>query len=328
MAHEVTLIPGSGVGPQVAEVVRACVAATGVAIVWDELDGLDIAAVRTSLDRTHVGLKGKLIQPAPIGKTPYTIAFRKALGIHTIVRHVENIAGLPARATGVDLYVVREASEDIYAGFEHESTRGVFETVKVTTRQACERVATTAFELARAKGRKKVTTVHKSNILKKSDGMFLKVSEDVASRYPEIEHDEVIVDALCMKLVRWPQSYDVLLCGNLFGDIVSDCAAGMAGGLMVAVGENHGDNLVLFENPHGGTIAQIGDDYGNPYPMLRLASGLLRHLGETDAARGLEDAVRASLQGGLLTRDQGGDAQCTEVGAAVERHLGKASIAG
>lgn len=321
-AHTVTLIPGSGVGPEIAAVARDCVAATGVSIHWDEVDGLDLDAVNASLRRTKVGLKGKLIHPPMVNKTPYTIALRKALGIHTIVRHVQNIPGLPARAQGVDLVVVREASEDIYAGFEHESTTGVFETVKVTTRGACERVAVAAFELARAQGRKKVTTVHKSNILKKSDGMFLAVSQEVAARYPDISHDEVIVDALCMKLVRWPQSFDVLLCGNLFGDIVSDCAAGMAGGLMVAVGVNHGDGLTVFENPHGGTTAQIGADHGNPYPMLRLSSMLLRHLGEPDAAARLEAAVITALQAGLHTVDQNGKACCSEVASAVVRALG------
>jgi isocitrate dehydrogenase (NAD+) len=237
------------------------------------------------------------------------IHLRKALNTHTIVRRVSNLPGLPARAQGIDLVIVREASEDIYAGFEHQTSEGVFETVKVTTRAACERVSTFAFEYARGNGRKKVTTVHKANILKKADGMFLKVSQEIAAKYPDIQHEEVIVDALCMKLVRWPQSFDVLLCGNLFGDIVSDCAAGMAGGITVAGGVQLGEGVALFESPH--------PDVGNPYPLLRVTGQLLRHLKEDEAAERLEKAIIGALEAGVHTPDMGGSASAQDVERAV-----------
>ena len=186
MSYEVTLIPGDGIGPQVADVMRDVVAAVGVYIRWDvHLDGEHDAMV-ASVRRTGVAVKGKIVSKAAGGKMPMTLQFRKKLGIHAIVRHVSHLEGLPARAPNTDIVVVREASEDIYAGFEHESTEGVFESVKVTTRAACERIATFAFEYAVRHGRKKVTTVHKANIMKKADGMFLAVSKEVAARYPAI----------------------------------------------------------------------------------------------------------------------------------------------
>ena len=308
---EVTLIPGSGVGPQVADVVRDVVAAVGSAIRFDEQN--EIAAATESVRRTGLAIKGKWVATIEPGTLPPTVLFRKSLGIHTIVRHVTNLPGLPARGKDIDIVIVREASEDIYSGFEHESAEGVFETVKVTTRAACERIHRFAFALARAQGRKRVTTVHKANILKKSDGMFLAVGQEVARGYADIAHDDVIVDALCMQIVRKPHSFDVLVAGNLFGDIVSDCAAGMAGGVTVACGRNIGPGVTVFESPHGTSPEIVGVDGANPYPMLGLTVDLLRHLGEHEQAATLRSACIRALQAGLHTADMGGTSTCSAV---------------
>lgn len=323
MSYEVSLLPGDGVGELVCAVAADCIAATGVDIRWDRVYSSDLDSVLTSVRRTGVMLKGKQQSAVSPGKMPFTVRFRKALGVYAIVRHVHNLPGLPSRAKGIDLTVIRESSEDIYSGFEHEAATGVYESVKVTTRAACERISRFAFDYARANGRKRVTTVHKANILKKADGMFLAVSREIAKEYPDIQHDDVIVDALCMQLVRKPQAFDVLLCGNLFGDIVSDCAAGMAGGLPVAVGLNHAPGAVVFENPHGAFAEQIGEDRANPYMALLLSVGILRHLGEPVAAGRLQAACFAALEAGVRTPDIGGTAHTSEVRAAVLRELGR-----
>jgi len=227
------------------------------------------------------------------------------------------VPGLPARAQGVDIVIFREASEDIYAGFEHQSAEGVFETVKVTTRAACERVHLAAFEYARKHGRKRVTTVHKANILKKADGMFLAVGREVAREFPELTHDDVIVDALCKHIVRKPQAFDVMVAGNLFGDIVSDCAAGMCGGVTVAAGTGYGPNVRVYESPHGTTEAQVGPEGANPYPMLGLMIDLLRDAGQGEAASRLRAACEGALLAGFTTPDMGGTAGCSAVRDAI-----------
>ncbi len=316
---EVTLIPGSGVGVQVTDVVRAAVARAGADVTWDEQNEPDAALA--SARRTGLVLKGKWIATVQVGKLPPTVVFRRALGIHTIVRHVQNVPGLPARAQGVDITIFREASEDIYAGFEHRSAEGVFETVKVTTRAACERIHRSAFEWARAHGRKRVTTVHKANILKKSDGMFLAVGREVATGFPGLTHDDVIVDALCMQIIRKPQAFDVLVAGNLFGDIVSDCAAGMAGGVTVACGTGYGPGVTVFESPHGTTVEVVGPDGANPYPMLGLAVDLLRQSGQDAAAAKLRAACIGALQAGMHSPDMGGTAGCSAIRDAVLERL-------
>lgn len=307
---DITLIPGSGLGPIAAEVVVSLAAKLGAGLRFDRQDELEGAIA--SLRHTKLALKGKWIVAPQKGVLPLSVRFRKALGVHTIVRHVKTLPGLRARAD-VDLVIVREASEDIYAGFEHESADGVFESVKVTTRAACERVHRAAFELAAAHGRKKVTTVHKANILKRADGMFLRVGQEVAAAWPGITHSEVIVDALCMDLVRRPQRYDVLVCGNLFGDIVSDCAAGMAGGITVATGVAYGPEVTVFENPHGAMLDAVHEDAVNPLPMVRLLAQLLRHVGDAGNADRVDRAIAACLAEGCVTPDLGGSATTARV---------------
>lgn len=312
---EVTLIPGHGVGPQVAAVLVDALDKLGAGIQFDEQNEIETAIA--SVRRSGLAVKGKWVAEIRAGKLPPTVMFRKALGINTIVRRAQNLPGLPARGKGVDIVVVREASEDIYSGFEHESAEGVYETVKVTTRAACERIHRYAFDYAMANGRKRVTTVHKANILKKADGMFLAVGKEVAQQYPSIKHDDVIVDALCMQLVRKPHSFDVLVAGNLFGDIVSDCAAGMAGGVTIACGTNIGPGVTVFESPHGTTVANVGADGANPYPMLGLGVDLLRHVGKHELSTRLRAACVSALEAGLHTQDMGGRSTCSDVRARV-----------
>ncbi|MCP4808848.1 MAG: isocitrate/isopropylmalate dehydrogenase family protein [Proteobacteria bacterium] len=322
-AHEVTLMPGSWIGPACTDVVRELIADVGVDIVWDVFEGPEAAsdAAIESARRTGVVLKNRVRSSRTEGQLPVSVHLRKSLGLWAQLRHVKNLPGVPARFSGVDILVVRETSEDIYNGFEHQTAPGVYESVKLTTRAGCERIAVKAFELAREQGRKKVTIVHKSNIMKKSDGLFLKTAQEVAARYPDVACDEVIVDALCMKLVRWPTSFDVLLCGNLFGDIVSDLAAGLAGGISVGGSVNQGDDVIMFENPHGKAPELVGTGKANPIPMLVMAVDLLRHLGEEAAAERLSVAYHAALEGGLSTVDIGGDAGLVEVREAIRSHL-------
>ena len=324
MSHAVTLLPGDWVGPECTQVTKNVLAAAGVEIRWEEFtcaDGVVSDELLESARRTGFVLMNRMASPRVEGQLPAGVKLRKELGLWCQLRHVKNLPGVSARFQGVDLVVVRETSEDIYTGFEHETAPGVYESVKVTTEAACERIARKAFEVARAEGRAKVTIVHKSNIMKKSDGLFLRTAKRVAADYTDVVCDEVIVDALCMKLVRWPQSFDVLLCGNLFGDIVSDLAAGLAGGINVASSIGVGEAVTLFENPHGKAEDLVGTGRANPLPTLLSAVDMLKAMGETTAAQRIELAIMGALQEGLHTADKGGSDGCEEVEAAVLARL-------
>ncbi|MCB9765035.1 MAG: isocitrate/isopropylmalate dehydrogenase family protein [Alphaproteobacteria bacterium] len=324
MSHSVTLLPGDWVGPETTAVVQEIIAAAGVDIAWETFgleDGVLSEAALASARRTRRVLANRLRAPRVPGQLPLSIQLRKELGLWAQVRRVRNMPGVPARFSDVDLVVVRETSEDIYKGFEHQTAPGVFESVKVTTEPGCARIARYAFELARAEGREKVTVVHKSNIMKRSDGLFLRTAQAVAADYPDVACDEVIVDALCMRLVRWPQSFDVLVCGNLFGDIVADLAAGLAGGIVVGGAQNHGDGIEMFHNPHGRAPGLVGTGRANPIPNLVQGIALLRSLGEAQAATGIDRALRAALADGLHTADQGGEDGCAAVRDAILGHL-------
>ncbi len=328
MSLPVTLIPGDWIGPETCAVVRAVFAAAGVDIDWDVQPvrgGRLSAELLDSCRRTGLVLKARLEAPRAAGLLPPTVALRKELGLWATVRPITALPGVDARFPDIDLVVIRETSEDIYSGFEHEVTDGVFEAVKVTTRAACERIARHAFAWARANGRKKVTIVHKSNIMKRSDGLFLQVATEVGAGFPEIQTDEVIVDALCMKLVRNPASFDVLLAGNLFGDIVSDLASGLGGGITASPSASYGEGCAMFENPHGKAPELVGTGQANPIPMLRAGLLLLRHAQMSAEADHIEGAMRAACAGGLRTIDQGGDAGCAEVQRAIIDRLGPAT---
>jgi isocitrate dehydrogenase (NAD+) len=322
--HAVTLIPGDWIGPETAAVTQRVLAALGVSIDWQthECHGDAVAdAVLESARQTGVVLKGKVGAQREEGKLPATVVLRKELETWATVRPVRALPGGVARYPETDIVVIRETSEDIYSGMEHEITDGVYEAVKVTTEAACERIARFAFDYARANGRERVTIVHKSNIMKKSDGLFLRTAQAVSKDYPDIGCDEVIVDALCMRLVRNPNQFDVLLCGNLFGDIVSDLASGLAGGIVASASYSVGDQVAIFENPHGKAPELVGQDAANPLPMLRAAKHMLRHLGERAAADRLLAAIEGTVAAGIATKDQGGAARCSEVEAAILARL-------
>lgn len=318
MAHHVTLLRGDWIGPETCAAVQDIISATGVSIKWDTFDGNNIDdAVLESCRRNKVVLKAKLNAQRNAGQLPPTVQLRKELGLWATIRPVQALPGQGARFPQTDLLVIRETSEDIYSGFEHEVTRGVFEAVKVTTRAACERIARLAYDEARRRGRSKVTIVHKSNIMKKSDGMFMRVAKEVAASYPDIQTDDVIVDALCMRLVRNPAHFDVLLTLNLFGDIISDLCAGLAGGISASPSASLGGGIAIFETPHGKAPELVGTGRANPIPLLRAAIMMLDHIGEKSAAARIERALLTACENGLTTCDKGGDAGLEEVKAAI-----------
>jgi isocitrate dehydrogenase (NAD+) len=320
MTHQVTLIPGDWIGPETCRVAQAVIDAAGVRIDWRLApieNGAVTEAVLAACRETKTVLKAKVASTPNPGELPPTVRLRKALGLWATVRPVTALPNTRARFPNTDLIIVRETSEDIYSGLEHTVTTDVFEAVKITTRAACERIAHFAYQTAQAASRKKVTIVHKSNIMKRSDGMFLRIAQTVGTEYPDIETDEVIVDALCMRLVKDPSWFDVLLTGNLFGDIVSDLCAGLAGGITAAPSASYGEGIALFENPHGSAPDLVGTGRANPIPMLRTAALMLTHLGEDTAAKRIEAAVHAACAGGLHTVDNGGDDGCAAVQSAV-----------
>lgn len=320
MSRAVTLIPGDWIGPETTDVVIDVLAEAGARIDWEIIPvqgGRLSAELLESCRRTGVVLKARLEAPRAPGQLPPTLALRKDLGLWATVRPVVALPNSGARFPDIDLLVVRETSEDIYSGFEHEVTHGVFEAVKVTTRSACERIARFAYATARQQGRRKVTIVHKSNIMKRSDGMFLRVASEVGAENPDIQTDEVIVDALCMKLVRDPSKFDVLLTGNLFGDIVSDLASGLGGGLTASPSASFGTGCALFENPHGKAPELRGTGRANPVPMLLTATMMLNHIGLSEPAARIDAAIRAAYADGLRTVERGGHAGIVEVKRAV-----------
>ena len=324
MTHQVTLISGDWIGPECAAAVQQIIAAAGVDISWDSQKlehGKISESLLDSCRSTGVVLKARTDSKREAGLLPPTIQLRKELGLWATVRPVKALKGVEAKFPETDVVVIRETSEDIYSGFEHELTDGVYEAIKITTRSACERIARYGFEYAKNHGRKKVTIVHKSNIMKKSDGMFLRIAKAVSAEYPEIQTEEVIVDALCMKLVRWPQSFDVLLTLNLFGDIVSDLCSGLAGGITASPSASYGDNVALFECLHGKVPELVGTGKANPIPLLNTALMMLRHLGEEGAAEQIQNAIEEVIAAGVRTGDLGGDQGCDDITSAIIARL-------
>ncbi|MGQ9632974.1 MAG: isocitrate dehydrogenase (NAD(+)) [Bryobacteraceae bacterium] len=332
MPYRVTLIPGDGIGPEVAEAAVRVVNATGVAIDWErvELTGKIIeesreelpAAVLESVQRTRVGLKGPVTTPIAGGFQSVNVALRKALDLYANVRPVRTLPGLKTRYQDVkiDLIIFRENTEDLYAGLEHEVVKDVVTSLKVITRRASERIARFTFEYARRLGRKRITAVHKANIMKLGDGLFLRCTREVAREYPELEYKELIVDNASMQLVLRPEQFDVLLMPNLYGDIVSDLAAGLVGGLGIVPGANIGEECAVFEAVHGSAPDIAGKGLANPTALMLSAVMMLEHLGEIQAARKLQRAIEKVYQEGRsLTPDVGGAASTQEfTGAVVE----------
>lgn len=320
MAVPVTLVLSDAGDAAVCQRMQSLLHAAGADVemqLFDAHDGVVTPALVEAVRSTGVALMGFQWGRRHEGQLPPIVQLRRALGVHTNVRPIRSLPGVEARFDDIDLLIVREVTEDVYAQLEHESLPGVYESLKVTTRGACERIATTAFELAVRRGRKKVTTVHKSNIMKVSDGMFLRVSREVAARYPQIEHDEVIVDALCMKLVLTPQRFDVLLCNNLYGDIVGDLSAGLTGGAVNTPSINLAEGCAVF------TVGQRGKwrDQSDALPMLLSTLYMLEHLGLHDARRRLGSAAERAVLDGVRPAAIGGDADAHRYFDAVTERL-------
>jgi isocitrate dehydrogenase (NAD+) len=328
MMHTVTLIPGDGIGPEIAAAVQKILAAAGAPVQWDlqplnetiltETKGVPPAAVLDSIRCNRVALKGPLMTPVGAGYMSLNLVLRKTFDLYANVRPAKTHPGVRSRYENVDIVVVRENTEGEYSGLEHEVVPGVVESLKVITRKASDRIARYAFELARAQKRKKVTSVHKANIMKRSDGLFLECCRDMAKNFSDISYDEMIVDNTCMQLVIRPERFDVMVLPNLYGDIVSDLCAGLVGGLGVAPSGNIGEQGAIFEAVHGSAPDIAGKGLANPTALLLSAVMMLRHLGEMDIATRVETAVQKVLQEGQhVTGDLGGKAGTLEMTEAI-----------
>lgn len=326
--HKVTLIQGDGIGPAIVAATLTVVEATGVKIAWEEAIAGEEALEKygtplpeetlASLQKNKVGLKGPLTTPIGSGYRSINVALRKALDLYVNLRPAKSYPGVNSPYREIDLVVVRENTEDLYAGVEHMVGLDAAESIKIITRRASERIVRYAFEYARQHNRRKVTAVHKANILKLSDGLFLETARSVAAQYPEIEFEERIVDNMAMQLVQKPHLYDVMVMPNLYGDILSDLCAGLVGGLGVAPSANVGDTVALFEPVHGSAPKYRGEDKVNPTAMILTAALMLRYLGEEEAASRIERAVAEVLrEGKTVTYDLGGSAGTAAMGRAI-----------
>jgi isocitrate dehydrogenase (NAD+) len=331
LAHRITLVPGDGIGPEVTDAVLQILGAANVAIDW-ERQTAGIVAVEQgraplpaelidSIRRNTVALKGPVTTPVGEGFTSVNVGLRKALDLFANLRPVWNLPGVPSRFAHVDLVIVRENTEDLYAGLEHQIVPGVVESLKIITASASTRIGRFAFEHARREGRKRVTAIHKANIMKMSDGLFLDSVRSVAREYPDIAYDERIIDAACMQLVLAPERFDVLVLPNLYGDIVSDLGAGLVGGLGVVGAANLGPSCAVFEAVHGSAPDIAGKGVANPTALLLSAVLMLRHLGENRAAGAVMKALGSTLSAGVHTRDLGGNATTREFADAVCKML-------
>jgi isocitrate dehydrogenase (NAD+) len=326
--YTVTLIPGDGIGPEVASAAVRVLSATGIEFEWETQhagagtlgkEGTALPPkVLESIRRNMVALKGPTATPIGTGFRSVNVELRKTLDLYANVRPVKTLPGVKSRYDGVDLVVVRENTEDLYSGLEHVVVPGVVESIKIITEKASTRIARYAFEYARLNGRKRVTAVHKANIMKLSDGLFLDCCQKVARDNPEITYDEIIVDNCCMQLVLDPTRFDILLLENLYGDIVSDLCAGFIGGLGMAPGANIGERVAVFEAVHGSAPDLAGKNMANPMALILSGAMMLDHLEEGKAADRVRDAVYAVLrEGQKLTVDLGGTAGTTEIAEAI-----------
>ncbi|HTI40397.1 MAG TPA: isocitrate dehydrogenase (NAD(+)) [Vicinamibacterales bacterium] len=330
--HRITLIAGDGIGPEITSAVVNIVETAGLDVEWEprlagasaiEKHGSTLPnELLDSIVRNKVALKGPLTTPVGGGFPSVNVGLRKTLELFANLRPVWNLPAVPSRYEHVDLVIVRENTEDLYSGLEHEVVPGVIESLKIITLEASTRIAEFAFDYARRHGRKRVTAVHKANIMKMSDGLFLKCVQSVAANYPDITQDERIVDAACMHLVMRPEQFDVLLLPNLYGDIISDLCAGLVGGLGVVPAANLGTNVGVFEAVHGSAPDIAGQNVANPMALLLSAVLMLRHIGEAPMAERIMKALTVVLsEDHIRTRDLGGTANTTEFAAAICRRL-------
>jgi isocitrate dehydrogenase (NAD+) len=338
MRHKVTLIPGEGIGPEVAAATRRVIDAAGVQIEWEELAARTDSATEAgqlvnqgaieSVRRNRVALKGPMGTAIAGGAPSVNVALRKALDLYANLRPVKNLLGVKSRFENVDIVLVRENTEDLYSGLEHEVVPGVVESLKIITERASTRIARFAFEYAKRSGRKKIHAIHKANIMKLSDGLFLKSIRVIAEKYKDIDYKEMIVDNACMQMVLDPQQFDMLLLPNLYGDVMSDLAAGLVGGLGVVPSGNIGDDCAMFEAVHGTAPDIAGKGLANPTALLMSGIMMLDHLGERPAARRVEAALhRVYREGKHATRDLGGKATTQEFTEAVISALPVAATA-
>src|ERR1041385_4380409 len=323
MAHKVTLIPGDGIGPEVTNAAVRIVDASGVKIEWERFAAGSEAFAKygeyipkeltQSIERTGIGLKGPVTTPIGGGFSSINVALRRQFELFANFRPIRNLPSLPTRYPSVDLAIVRENTEGLYSGIEHEVVPGVVESLKIITEKASTRISRFAFEYARRMHRKKIHAIHKANIMKLSDGLFIRCSRNVSKEYPEITYGEHIVDNTCMQLVMNPYQYDVLLLENLYGDIISDLCAAFVGGLGLVPGANFGEEIAIFEAVHGSAPDIAGKDMANPTAVLRSGLLMLRHLGEHEAAMKIRNALEKVYRDReKLTRDVGGKAGTSE----------------
>ncbi|MBZ5504426.1 MAG: NAD-dependent isocitrate dehydrogenase [Acidobacteriia bacterium] len=338
MAHKVTLIPGDGIGPEVTNATVRIVNASGVKIDWEPfVAGSEAFAkygeyipkeLTQSIERTGLGLKGPVTTPIGGGFSSINVALRKQFELFANFRPIRNLPSLPTRYPSVDLAIVRENTEGLYSGIEHEVVPGVVESLKIITEKASTRIARFAFEYARREKRHRVHAIHKANIMKMSDGLFLRCCRDVAKEFPEITYGEHIVDNTCMQLVMNPYQYDVLVMENFYGDILSDLCAAFVGGLGLVPGANIGTKCAIFEAVHGSAPDIAGKDLANPTAVLQSAVLMLRHMREVEAADKVHAALEKTYKEKLhLTRDVGGTAGTTEFADAVIANMEHAAVA-
>jgi isocitrate dehydrogenase (NAD+) len=332
MAQRVTLIPGDGIGPELADATRRVLDAAGVELDWEVVEAGEASIAREgtplpesvldSIRRNGIALKGPVTTPVGSGFRSVNVALRQSLNLYANLRPARSIQGVPGRYENIDLVVVRENTEDLYAGIEHMVGKDAAESIKIITRAASERIARFAFDYAVANGRKKVTAVHKGNIMKLSDGLFLESCRTVAANYAgQVEFDDRIVDNMAMQLVQKPETYDVLVLPNLYGDIISDLVAGLIGGLGVAPGGNYGDGVAVFEAVHGSAPKYTGMNRANPTALLQSAILMLHHLELPAAADRVERALRETIGAGESTRDLGGSLGTREFADAIIARL-------
>jgi isocitrate dehydrogenase (NAD+) len=326
--HRIALVPGDGIGPEVSAATEKIIAAAGVDIEWTRLEaGAEVVSkygtpmpdhVLNEIRHLRVALKGPLTTPIGGGFSSPNVALRKALDLYAAVRPVKSLHGVASRYEDVNLTVIRENTEGLYSGIEHLVQPGIAESLKITTERACLRICRYGMEYAKSVGATKVTIIHKANIMKITDGLFLECARKVAREFQDIEYEEVIVDNICMQLVKDPTRYQVLVMENLYGDIVSDLCSGLVGGLGVVPGANIGEDVAVFEAVHGSAPDIAGKNRANPSALTMSAVMMLKHIGEGEAAGRIQNALESVLaEGKSVTGDLGGNASTTEFTDAV-----------
>lgn len=327
----ITLIPGDEIGPEITESVVKIIKASGLEINWDiQTAGADVIEtegtplpqrVLESIKKNKIALKAPVTTPIGKGFRSVNVALRKELALYANLRPCKNIAGIETKFKNVDIIIVRENTEDLYAGIERKINENTSESVKIITREASERIAKFAFDYAMKNNRREVCAVSKANICKLTDGLFLESARAIAAKYPQIKYNEILVDNLCMQLVQTPEKFDVLLLPNLYGDIVSDLCAGLIGGLGVAQGANIGEDCAVFEPVHGSAPDIAGKDIANPTALLLSAIEMLKYIKEDEYAQKIESALIQTIKSGVLTADLGGSAKCSEFTQEIIKNL-------